>query len=159
MGPERRDVDDFESSPTGGLTKPRRLIDAGARASVPDNHCDRTVAGLSSEPFYFAKNGLADSRIPVIVRASVEDQEVSSRLKLQQRLVEYGSPISRPVRYRRVSEQFRGEWQNNAPPQTQIGGGRKGEKVGATSSRGDKRDGSMAHQRVIDAASSVANGR
>ncbi len=60
VGPERRNVDDFESSPTRGFAKPRRQIDAGPRASVPDNHCDRTVAALSSEPFYLAKNGLAD---------------------------------------------------------------------------------------------------
>ena len=125
MGPERRYVYDFESSPACGFAKPRRLIDAGARASVPDNHCDRTDAALSSEPFYLAKNGLADSSVPVIVRASVEDQDFSSRLKLQQRFVEYGSPLSRPVRYRRLSKQFRSEWQNNAPPQTQIGGGQR----------------------------------
>ena len=73
MGPERRNVDDFESSPAGGFAKPGRLIDAGPLASVPDNHCDRTVAALSSEPFCFGKNGLADGRIPVIVRAPVED--------------------------------------------------------------------------------------
>ena len=73
MRPERRNVDDFESSPTGGFAKPRRLIDAGARVSLPDNHCDRTVAGLSSKPFNLAKNGLPDGRIPVIVRAPVED--------------------------------------------------------------------------------------
>ena len=39
----------------------------------------------------------------------------------------------------------------------QIGGGRKGEKVGATRSRRNKRDGLMAHQRVIYAPSSLAN--
>ncbi len=159
MGPESRHVYDFESAPDGGFAKPRRLIDAGARASVPDNHCDRTDAALSSEPFHLAKNGLADGSVPVIVRASVEDQDFSSRLKLQQRLVEYGSPLSRPVRYRRFSKQFRGEWQNNAPPQTQVGGGRKGKKVGATRSRGDKRDGFVAHQRLIYAPSSLANRR
>jgi len=58
-----------------------------------------------------------------------------------------------------LSKQFRGEWQHDAPPQTQIGGGRKGQKVGATRSRGDERDGPVAHQRVIDAASSFANSR
>ena len=158
MGPERRYVYDFESSPACGFAKPRRLIDAGALASVPDHHCDRTDAALSSEPFHLAKNGLADGSIPVIVRAPVEDQDVTSRLKLQQRLVEYWSPLSRPVRDRRFSKQFRGEWQNNAPPQTQIGGGRKGKKVGAASSRGDKRDGFVPHQRVIYAPSSLANG-
>ena len=159
MGPERRNVDDFESSPAGGFAKPRRLIDARARASLPDNHCDRTGAGLSSEPFNLAQNGLSDGRIPVIVRAAVEDQDISSRLKLQQCLVEDGSPLSRPVRYRRLSKQFRGEWQNHAPPQTQIGGGRKGEKVGATSCRGHQGGGFMAYQRVIDAPSRLANGR
>jgi hypothetical protein len=73
MGPERRNVDDFESSPAGGFAKPGRLIDAGPLASVPDNHCDRAVAALSSEPFGFGKNGLADGRLPVIVGAPVED--------------------------------------------------------------------------------------
>jgi hypothetical protein len=73
MEPECRNVDDFESSPAGGFAKPGCLIDAGPRASVPDNHCDRTVAALSGEPFCFRKNSFADGRIPVIVRASVED--------------------------------------------------------------------------------------
>ena len=73
MGPERRYVDDFESSPAGGFAKQRRLIDAWPRASVPDNHCDRTDTALYSEPFHLAKNGLADGSVPVIVRAPVED--------------------------------------------------------------------------------------